>query len=254
MWLFFPVLFLFAVAISKETKSVRTNSSTAARVHPPGIPVSLKSNEIIVEHTAYVLSYSEAHEQASWVSYLLTRAHTTPKYKRSDRFLPDPKIPTGSATNADYRNSGYDRGHLAPAADMSWSEIAMRESFYYSNMSPQLPAFNRGVWKRLEEQIRDWANKYDSLYIVTGGVLTEGLPTIGINKVSVPRYYYKVLYRKEGALHFGIGFVLPNAASSQTLPKFALSIDQVEKITGIDFFPMLPDSIEQKVESMTGYW
>ncbi|MFZ9657177.1 MAG: DNA/RNA non-specific endonuclease, partial [Crocinitomicaceae bacterium] len=150
---------------------------------------SLHPGEIILSHTAYSFSYNEEHEQANWVAYLLTKTHLGSGVERSDRFMEDPIVSTGTATNADYAKSGYDRGHLAPAADMSWSETVMQESFYYSNMSPQLPGFNRGIWKRLEEQVRTWAEFYDSIYVVTGPVLSPELPKIGPNQVSVPKYY-----------------------------------------------------------------
>jgi hypothetical protein len=113
--------------------------------------------EQIISHTAYLLSYNEEHEQANWVAYMLTSSKLGSGLERSNRFLEDPLVASGTATNADYAKSGYDRGHLAPAADMSWSMQVMQESFYYSNMSPQLPGFNRGIWKKLEEKVRDWA-------------------------------------------------------------------------------------------------
>jgi len=112
----------------------------------------------IVEHSAYSLGYNEDHDQATWVAYTLTGAQATSKlYERTDIFRDDPAVVTGSATLADYKGSGYDRGHLAPARDMTWSRTAMSESFYMSNMSPQIPGFNRGIWKQLESQVRQYA-------------------------------------------------------------------------------------------------
>lgn len=206
------------------------------------------SEEMIVKHTAYTLLYNERHEQASWVAYTLTSRRTQRAAERSNTFVPDPAVSTGTATNSDYSKSGYDKGHLAPAADMSWSQITMKESFFLSNMSPQLPGFNRGIWKRLEEQVRLWAVENDSLCIVTGPVLEEGLPVIGANKVSIPKYYYKVVldYKKPGIK--GIGFILPNAASVKQLIKYAVTIDSVEVFTGIDFYSQLPDDQEKIIE------
>jgi endonuclease G, mitochondrial len=158
-------------------------------------------------------------------------------------------VKTGTADNGDYAGSGYDRGHLAPAADMGWSSIAMAESFYYSNMSPQVPAFNRGIWKRLEELVRTWAVDYNAVYIVTGPVLTNGLLTIGINKVSVPKYFYKVILEYNDQDIKGIAFILPNTGSGEPLQNYAVTIDSVEKFTGIDFFPKLPDDQERIIES-----
>ena len=209
---------------------------------------AVKSSDRIIHHFGYSLLYNEAHEQASWVAYELTGAETNKLYERTDRFITDPLVSSGTATDSDYKNSGYDRGHLAPASDMGWSDVAMVESFYYSNMSPQLPGFNRGIWKSLEECVRTWAIDNESIYVVTGPVLTAGLSTIGSNKVSVPNYYYKVIldYREPGVK--GIGFVLPNQSSSLGLQNFVVSIDSVEHLTGINFYPSLPDSLENAIE------
>lgn len=158
-------------------------------------------------------------------------------------------VRTGSAELSDYRGSGYDRGHLAPAADMKWSPTAMSESFYMSNMSPQRPRFNRGMWKRLEEKVRTWATESEEIYVVTGPVLSDNLPTIGANQVAVPEYYYKVILDfKEPELK-GIGFILANQSSTQPLATYAVTIDSVEVVTGIDFFPAIEDSLEERIES-----
>ena len=139
------------------------------------------------------------------------------RFSRSDNFRADPEVRTGSASDADYRRSGYDRGHLAPAADMGWSSQTMSESFYYSNMSPQVPEFNRGIWKRLEEQVRNWAVELDTIYVVTGPVLSGNMSAIGLNKVTVPNYYYKaVLYLHDNDSRM-IGFIMPNGSSKDEL-------------------------------------
>lgn len=158
-----------------------------------GLELPFSSTSDIVTHSGYSLSYNEEHEQANWVAYELTSAETIKVFERTDKFLLDYKVKTFTANDKDYSGSGYDRGHLAPASDMGWSSTAMAESFCYSNISPQTASFNRGVWKRLENLIRSWAVEYQSIYIVTSGVLTEGLSTIGYNKVSVPNYFYKVI-------------------------------------------------------------
>ena len=211
------------------------------------LPLHSMSDQII-RHLAYTLCYNEQHEQATWVAYELTRSETQKAVERSNKFMIDPLVKTQSATNLDYKDSGYDRGHLAPAADMGWSTESMKESFYYSNMSPQLPAFNRGIWKQLEEKVRDWAIAEDTLLVVTGPVLRDGLPAIGINSVSIPEYYYKVLLDFTGKSHKGIGFILPNRAGSSPLQSYAVSIDSVEKVTGIDFFYALVDKQENELE------
>jgi endonuclease G len=206
------------------------------------------TNDIIINHSGYSLLYNEPHEQASWVAYELTKEETNKLYDRTDKFVPDPYVKTKTANDDDYAGAGYDRGHLAPASDMGWSATAMAESFYYSNMSPQTASFNRGIWKKLEEQVRSWAIENEKVYVITGPVLKSGLPFFGANKVSIPKYFYKVIldYTKPGIK--GIGFILPNTGSTMPLQSYAVSIDSVEKFTEIDFFPLLPDNQEEFIE------
>jgi endonuclease G, mitochondrial len=209
----------------------------------------IKPEDLIAVHTGFTLSFNRKHMQANWVAYELTRDKTVSVTNRTDNFRPDPKIATGTATNADYQRSGYDRGHLAPAADMGWSKISMSESFYFSNICPQEPGFNRGIWSQLEQLMRTWAVEYGNIFLATGPVLSDSLPYIGANKVSIPDYFYKVILDTSGGTYKGIGFVLPNKSSKEPLQKFAVSIDSVESLTGINFFVSLPDSIEYIVES-----
>ena len=201
----------------------------------------------IVKHKNYTLSYAEKHEQAEWVAYELTAAETRKVVERSDKFRPDPFVPSGSATLEDYRGSGYDRGHLAPAADMGFTSSAMNESFYMSNMSPQLPGFNRGIWKNLEGLVRSYAKNYEKVYVVTGPVLNVIANTIG-QQVSIPQQYYKIVLRGEGKNARMIAFLLKNEKLNEPLSKFVVNTDFIEKLTGIDFFPQLPDDIEEKLE------
>jgi endonuclease G len=214
-----------------------------------------RSTYPVISKQHYALGYSEAHEQAAWVFYELTRQEALGGYERTNNFKADPEVVTGSASLADYKGSGYDRGHLAPAGDMAFSPIAMQESFYMSNMSPQDPSFNRGIWKQCEALVRAWAQEDGEVYVVTGPVLTSGLPSIGVNKVSVPEYYYKVVLDWDSNEVRAIGFLLPNAKGSQALNAYAVSIDEVERVTGLDFFPGLPDKVENLVEArITGAW
>lgn len=219
--------------------------NTPTKLEIPG----LKTNEVVISHYAYSLSFNEPNEQANWVAYELTSAETNSTIKRSNKFIPDPLVKTGTADDQDYAGSGFDKGHLAPAGDMGWSVTSMKESFFYSNMSPQVPGFNRGIWKRAEELVRSWAKEYKSVYVVTGPVLTKGLKTIGHDKVIVPKYFYKVILDYNAPGIKGIGFIIPNASSSEPLQRFAVTIDSVEKVTGIDFFPLLPDPQEKAIES-----
>lgn len=227
--------------------SIPLHSIQASNISQLEIPKT-NSKDQIITHTGYSLLYNETHEQANWVAYELTKEETNKLYERTDKFIVDPRVKTGTAGNKDYEGSGYDRGHLAPASDMGWSAATMSESFFYSNMSPQRPSFNRGIWKKLEEMVRTWAIENSSVYVVTGPVLSDGLQTIGANKVSVPNYYYKVVldYREPNIK--AIGFIIPNSGSQEELQYYAVSIDSVETITKIDFFPLLQDEQEALIE------
>ena len=178
-----------------------------------GVPGKADS---IIDRPGYSLGYIEYHEQPAWVVYHMTYEEAVTKAaKRGDDFKEDPKVPTGSATPADYRRSGYDRGHLAPAADMAFSIRTMDDSFYMSNMSPLKPQFNRGIWKDLEAQVRQFAITEKDIYVVTGPILPgTKTETIGANRVTVPKYYYKVIYDRTPPEKM-IGFILPNDGSNK---------------------------------------
>lgn len=202
----------------------------------------------VVRHTWFALGYSEDHEQAEWVAYELTRDRLNENWaNRPNSFRPDPEVHTESATPRDYTSSGYDKGHLCPAADMAFDATAIDETFFMSNMSPQVPAFNMGIWRELEELTRDWARRFKKLYVVTGPVLSDPvLGQIGFSKVSVPAAYYKVLLAPDQQR--AIAFILPNQVSEKLVTDFACSIDKVESRTGIDFFPQLLKGLGEELE------
>lgn len=206
--------------------------------------------DTIIDRPGYALGYIEYHEQPAWVIYRLTKEQALTKAaKRGNDFREDPEIPTGSATLADYRRSGYDRGHLAPAADMAYSMRTMGDSFFMSNMSPQRPNFNRGVWKDLEAQVRSFAITEADVYIVTGPILPKTKTvTIGSNKVTVPTHYYKVVYDRTPPEKM-IGFILPNDGSNRPLQDFAVTVDAVEAATGLNFFSTVPQPKQEQLES-----
>ncbi len=215
-----------------------------------GLPAPVGDHQII-EHYAYTLSYNEQHEQADWVAYELTKEEAeATTYDRTDDFRADPSVSTGSADLSDYEptEDTYARGHMAPAADFRWSEKAMSESFFMSNMSPQVHAFNEGKWMYLEMEVRHWAEIYNGVFVVTGPVLKDNLPVIGAHKVSVPEMYYKVILDSDEEK--GIGFLMPNKYIDDTFKNYAVSIDEVEAATGLDFFPSLDDETEEKIESV----
>ena len=206
-------------------------------------------NKQIVEHTAYTLSYLEKYEQAEWVAYKLSCNMTKGGVERKNKFISDPLVKTGSALPSDYTKSGFDKGHLCACGDMTYSPKTMRESFYMSNMSPQAKSFNRGVWKKLEELVREWSCQDSLLYIVTGPVLKNNLKIIGKrNKVAVPELFYKIVLVHHGKINKAIAFLIPNQSCKESLTTFVVSIDKVEAVTGIDFFPDLPDKLENELE------
>jgi endonuclease G len=207
----------------------------------PGYPLAPTADTILT-YTGFHLGYNERFEQAAWVAYVLTREEVERgTVARTDNFRADTTVATGSATPADYRNSGFDRGHLAPAGDMKWSPQAMSQSFLMSNMSPQLAAFNRGIWRRLETEVRNWAIKKDSIYVITGPLFADGDSLIGENGVGIPGYYFKVLVDLSPPDHDMIAFLLPHSRASGELLRFAIPVDSLELLTGYDFFSSAPD-------------
>ena len=237
---------LWIITPSAEEYESTTSGSKIADLELP----APRDSDTIISHTGYRLVYNEEHEQADWVAYELTRAEVMGEIDRMDNFREDPKIASGSATLDDYRSSGYDRGHLIPAADLNWSEQAMSDSFYMSNMSPQEPSFNRGLWSTLEAIVRNLAYTKGSIYVVTGPVLSDGpYKTIGKNNVSVPNYYYKAILYASDDHYDAIGFIVPNERGTKDITAYATSIDVVEQTTELDFFYKLEDDIEDMVES-----
>lgn len=210
------------------------------------LPVPAKD---LIIHSYYTLSYNEAYEQANWVYYSLTDSMIlNGGEERSNKFKIDKLVASGSAKSSDYTKSGYDRGHLCPAADMGFSQTAMEESFLMSNISPQVPDFNRGIWKELETTIRKWAIKERHIIVVTGPIFKENNGTIGKEQVLVPGYFFKLIYDTTDEPKL-IAFILPNAKSDRPLTDFSVSVNEVEKQTGFDFFSQLPDDVETRLET-----
>lgn len=238
--LFFPEILI--VGAKKEF------SDSLKNIDKKFMPL-IKEEDVVIVHSAYTICYNEKHEQANWVVYRLSAEMCGNKEEeRSNNFREDPEVKSRSATPEDYKKSGYDRGHLCPAGDMGWSKQTMSESFFMSNMSPQVPGFNRGIWKNLEGEVRKWAKQNETIYVVTAGILEEGLDKIG-DGVSVPKYYYKVILDVHPPEYKAIAFVLPNKASKDPVLNYAVSIDSVEHLTGLDFFHALPDSLECYLEA-----
>lgn len=207
--------------------------------------------EILIGHRGYALVFDTSYKHARWVAYSLSAAQAAGGIERSDNFRADPFLGAVQGADKDYRGSGYDRGHLAPAADMAWSEEAMDASFYFSNISPQQPGFNRGIWKKLESKVRAWAVKYDSICVVTGPLLDQFIDTIGPGKLPVPARFYKAVLDCSPPGWKAIAFLLPNRPSREGLQAFSLSIDSLETLSGLDLFPALTDTLEERLEAST---
>lgn len=207
----------------------------------------------VVHHDSYSLSYSEPHEQAEWVAYELKKSHLANTNFKRPYFEIDKAVKTGAADWRNYKNSGYDRGHLCPAGDRNYSQFAHDETFLTSNISPQKHDFNSGIWNTLEQKTRYWASKYDGVFVVTGGVLKGKMKTIGNEKVAVPNQFYKVLIDINSGKVRMIAFLMPHENSKVPLYKFVVSVDAIEKLTGIDFFPQLEDVLENKLEASSDY-
>ncbi len=219
-----------------------------------GLPAIAPAEEV-VEHAGHMLVYSEKHEQPKWTAHIASPELITGNLARIDSFLPDPDVKTGTAVTADYWNSGFDRGHLVPSADMRWNLEALEGTYLYSNVSPQRPDLNRGRWAELE----DWTRRYvyyskRRLFVATGPVLRDGLPTMQNpghrNEVSIPEQFWKVIADLDGNEPKAIAFVMSNAKQELPVISHAVPVDSVEKLTGIDFFPALDDAVEQQIERM----
>lgn len=209
------------------------------------------SGEKILQREGYTVSYNKTTRQPNWVAWHLTADHVDGPYKRKGvSFREDEEVAEPRATNADYTSSGYDRGHMCPSGDCRWSKIAQQESFLFTNVCPQVHGLNAGDWNEMEQQCRTWAERYGDLYIVCGPVLfgKSRHKTIGRNKVVVPEAFFKVVLRA-GNDTAAIGFIYRNQSGNRPKGDYVNSIDEVERITGYDFFPQLPDRVERRVEA-----
>lgn len=233
-----------AGACDASAGAAEADDKLVMQTSPKGTP------EQILERTGYVASYNKATLLPNWVAWHLTAERTEGSAKRSGvDFAEDTEVPEPRATDWDYYNSGYDRGHMCPAADNKWSKKAMEESFLFTNMCPQNGNLNRGDWNEMEMACRKWAKKYGDLYIVCGPILYKGKhKTIGKNKVVVPEAFFKVVLRT-GDDPQAIGFIYKNTSGNRPKDSYVNTVDEVERITGIDFFPSLPDDVEKKVEA-----
>jgi endonuclease G len=250
------VFYLYSSFSPKSADSETTQAATQTGVTVPDkveIPVSkARAGGQILERTGYTLCYDADLKTPQWVAWELTKEEvTTGNEKRADSFVADPDVKGAKAYTQDYTGSGYDRGHMAPAGDMKWSKKAMEESFYLSNICPQAPNLNRGDWNDLEETCRKWAKKYGRIYIACGPIYKSKSPQrIGNHKVGVPDAFYKVVLLNVDEAPQAIGFVFPNEAGNNALEHYVRSVDEVEELTNIDFFPALEDELENRIEAV----
>jgi len=231
IFLFFGVQRLF-----DQTNDQYQSDFRSEDVERDYLPSSNHDLEVL-HHRYYSFGYSEKEEQSFWVSYVLTKGDLqVPNVKRWKDYLLDPIVPDGSAHYKDYSNSGYTRGHLAPAGDMAFNKTAMKESFYMSNISPQKRELNNGIWKELEETVRDWGYDDGQIYITTGPVPSSIRGRIGRNRVGTPKLFYKAILDNTGREKKAIGFVIPNERCEASLSEYAMSIDDLENEIGMDLF------------------
>ena len=235
----------------KVTAQPQSHGDLLVTTVQPGSALSAASSGFIpLERAAYRLTYNPATRLPVWVAWHLTAEHTDGPYSRKGiKFAEDEDVPVPRATNMDYVNSGYDRGHICPSGDNKWSEEAQLQSFLYTNCCPQLHNLNAGDWNELEGKCRKWAQQYGGVYIVSGPLLlNKKHKTIGKNKVVVPEAFFKVVLCMEGEPK-AIGFIYRNEANNKTMSSYVNTVDDVERLTGLDFFSALPDEVEREVEA-----
>ena len=204
----------------------------------------------ILQRTGYTLSYDSKNKTPQWVAWELTKEETRGKEERSTEFLPDPDVIGSQVVTYDYSHSGYDRGHMAPAGDMKWNKQAMQESFYMSNICPQDHNLNTEDWNDLEMKAREWARRYGKVYIVCGPIYNgKRNEYIGEHRVKVPDAFFKVILINNDNKQYALGFLFENEAGERPLEEYLTSVDDIEKLTGMDFFSLLPDEIEERLEN-----
>ena len=227
------------------TRKTTQDKSTSTSVNH--LPKAQEKEYPIISYSGYEVMYNPEYKIPRWVKYELLASETDGEWSRKGlKFTPDPSVSFPHADDYDYRGSGWSRGHMAPAADFKWSSTAMIETFYFTNCCPQNLELNSGQWSTLEKKVREWANRYGSLTVYTGPiVLDNAYGTIGYNKVVVPDAFFKAILAGEQS----IAFVMYNHNNNENIQKCAMSVDDLEALTGIDFFAEQVDDFENQVEA-----
>lgn len=229
--------------------------SQVSATAPLELPQGGASHGVLVEHTGYTLSYDTLNHNPFWVAWQLTRQESKGRVGRGDEFKEDPSIPARHAVRpSTYSGSGYSRGHMCPAGDQKWSREAMDDSFYMTNMCPQTFELNKLWWDWLERAERQWAAEEGSVYIVCGPIYEKNRQVKNLNKkksffVGIPHKFFKVILSTRQGSEKALGFIYRNDASEQLLEDAVCSVDEIERITGYDFFAPLDDAIENRIEA-----
>lgn len=205
------------------------------------------------DYTGFRLSFNPSNHTPDWVAWELLGTETEGPESRYDKFWQDDDV-DGCPVRQDYSNSGFDRGHMCPSADQKWSPDAMKDCFVLTNIAPQHHSLNTGAWKTLEGKERLWAQRDSAIVIVAGPVYeNDDNQRIGKTGVRVPGAFFKVMIAPYLDEPRGIGFVYPNMTAPGNMENYVMTIRDVERLTGFDFFHSLPDDIEERVETMASF-
>ena len=242
------VVYFVSRAAKQPDNNIHDNIPQANELLAVKAPADLPAE--IVEYTGYEVSFNPETHEPNWSAWEILPSETTGDASRTNKFMTDKNV-EGCANTRDYTGSGFDRGHMAPAGDMKWSEKAMEESFYMTNICPQAGDLNRGTWQKLEDKCRQRAAVDSAVIVICGPIFEpgEGSQRIGVTGVCVPRRFFKVVLAPYAEVPYAIGFIMPNGPTPGGMQAYAVSVDSVESVTGYDFFSALPDDIEDALES-----
>lgn len=246
-----PSLLMGSCQLSNANGHIDFPDTQAGELMKVVVPSEVSNEEI--SYTGFSMGFNADRHVPNYVSWELLASETDGPIPRGKNFMTDTSV-EGCATTDDYRGSGFDRGHMCPAGDMKWDRRAMDACFMLTNICPQEGSLNSGSWKKLEEKCRKWAMRDSSLIIVCGPVLTDRITrTIGSSNVAVPDRFYKVVLAPYANPPRAIGFIMPNGHVPGGMQAAACTVDQVEAITGLDFFSALPDDLENQIESQASF-
>lgn len=243
------VCFLLYHVIVKDTGTHLVPLSEGGRdsLMTVGVPCGM-SDTLMNYGEAFAVHFNSTLGIANCAAYELVVNELNGTAERAGEFMPDPGV-KGCPSLQDYAGSGFDRGHLVPAGDLKWDETAMRQSFLLTNICPMHKALNEGGWAKLEEKVREWAARDSALLVFTGPVVSENDTTLAGGRVAVPSAYYKVVMAACVRPIRAIAFIYPNGHSGGRLRQYAVSVDEVERRTGLDFFPTLPPKEQERLEN-----